>query len=375
MNYFKKFSRFLFIISCFNLLLWLFVKDQIFVRAEEPAAANATPPITTTPSNTGASASPGNPAATSAAPQNLTIEAALDKAQITVRDIVTYTITTRYPNGYKIVVWPQLANKINDLRIVDLGSEEATQVGDRWQAKKWFKLRADLSGSYVLPPVEVVYESPDGTRATEKTGEVFLEVLAQSPMTGAAPKTDETSQQDLEELMDIAEPQSLGVHPYWYYFGSALGACLLLATLGFVWHKRRKRPPELPPRPPHEIALESLSQMKVSAGASEEEIKKFHFALSHILRQYVEQRYQLPATDRTTEEIADLVGPISELNQESRDLLLDILKKTDRVKFTDFNPEEQWSMETLSKVATFITGTRVDLKSVAGTQDSDNEFI
>ena len=66
---------------------------------------------------------------------------------------------------------PRPAADIAGFRIIDVGSEEPREEGDRRIEERWYKLRADLVGSYVLPPVEVAYRPvPAGENARGSRG-------------------------------------------------------------------------------------------------------------------------------------------------------------------------------------------------------------
>jgi hypothetical protein len=86
------------------------------------------------------------------------------------------------------------------------------------------------------------------------------------------------------------------------------------------------------PLPPHELALQRLDAIRAQTpklGAT-----AFAVAASDVIRGYLEVRFNVTATRRTTEEfLADLLqSPVSTL-VEQRDLLQEFLRHCDYAKF------------------------------------------
>ena len=111
--------------------------------------------------------------------------------------------------------------------------------------------------------------------------------------------------QTAQDIRDIKGLFALyGWYQPWILF--ALLAVVLLALAVWRWRGRKKRAsgpeirPSAPPRPAHLIALERLEKLRAALDGSP---KPFHFELSEALRFYVEGRYGIPATDRTSEEL------------------------------------------------------------------------
>src|SRR5436190_21555524 len=95
-----------------------------------------------------------------------------------------------------------------------------------------------------------------------------------------------------EEFHDIAPPVDYSLIPPWLVFVIAF---VVLSLLGLVvWRFLQRRKPGLPPKPPREIALEELEQIRPEI----QRMAPYQFSIrvSDILRRYVTQQYGLPAT-------------------------------------------------------------------------------
>src|SRR5881275_1882869 len=90
-----------------------------------------------------------------------------------------------------------------------------------------------------------------------------------------------------EEFHDIAPPVDYSLIPPWLVFVIAF---VVLSLLGLVvWWFVQQRKPGLPPKPPREMALKELEQIRP-------EIQRmgpyqFSIRVSDILRHYVTQQY------------------------------------------------------------------------------------
>jgi hypothetical protein len=138
----------------------------------------------------------------------------------------------------------------------------------------------------------------------------------------------------------------------------ALVVVLALVAIAFYVWKRRKPSTvaTVPILAPGEEARQSLQRLRSQSLVSAEEIKQFHFALSEICRRYLERRFNIPATDRTLEELKPLL-PQLPLNEENRESIRRLLDEADLVKFTDWNPGPEKSVALCESALRFVEKT------------------
>ena len=162
---------------------------------------------------------------------------------------------------------------------------------------------------------------------------------------------------------DIRDIKGLFTLYGWYqpWIFAVLFALLVVATGIWLWRRRKKHTsepearPAAPPRAAHLIALERLEKLRHSLDGSP---KPFHFELSEAVRFYVEGRYGIPATDRTSEELQSVLPGLSALTEAQKERLMQMLRRADQVKFTDFHPPREYSSELLDAAKDFILETR-----------------
>lgn len=121
-----------------------------------------------------------------------------------------------------------------------------------------------------------------------------------------------------------------------------LGAVLLGALAAAAFHawrryrRERQRPPPALVIPPYRRALERLR----AALDLVHDPERFCVAVSAAVRWYLEERFQLRAPERTTEEFLVELQQHEQLSDRQRTLLGDFLTRCDLVKFARYEPAE-----------------------------------
>ena len=134
---------------------------------------------------------------------------------------------------------------------------------------------------------------------------------------------------DAEDIRDIRGPKFL--LPTWLWYAVAAGVVLLgLIIYGIVrWRRSRRRERVLTH---FELALKRLEEIR--ALMQPQKAREFSIAVSDIVREYIEQRFNATATHRTTEEfLHDLLDSSNTTLAKHRALLSDFLHQCDLVKF------------------------------------------
>jgi hypothetical protein len=116
-----------------------------------------------------------------------------------------------------------------------------------------------------------------------------------------------------------------------------LAVVLIAVAAWFFWRKLRMK--KTPPKsqvviPPHRKAKDQLRM----ASELMSDPYKFCSLVSDVLRAYVEERFQLKAPERTTEEFMGELRSSTKLRPDHKSLLEDFLVRCDLVKFARFEP-------------------------------------
>ena len=282
-------------------------------------------------------------------PAPVEVRAEVDRAIATTGDLVTYRLEIEHAPGIEVQM-PEYGAEIAGFRIVDLGTE-STEEGGRIEQARWFQLRADLVGSYVLPSARLAWK-PEGDDTAEwtviQTSEIFVEVASVLPADGEAT--------DLRDIKGLQPPEP--VLPL-AWIAAGVAAVAALALLGFtVWWRRRPGPP-IPPPLPHEVAYAALDGLRARDLADVEAVRGWYFSLSQVLRAYVEGRFGLNATDLTSEEIGARLGELDALTAELRGRLEHFLSETDQVKYARHAPGDGEIEQSYEAALHFVEETAV----------------
>lgn len=145
-----------------------------------------------------------------------------------------------------------------------------------------------------------------------------------------------------EDIRDIRGPKF--IFPPWFLPAAIGGAVLLAASAYGLWRwlRRRRRPRALLP---FEIALQRLEEMRALMQPAA--AREFSIAVSDVVRRYIEERFAVTATHRTTEEfLHDLLETSHAPLARHRALLSEFLQQCDLVKFAGMSLTLQ-NMESL----------------------------
>ncbi len=148
-------------------------------------------------------------------------------------------------------------------------------------------------------------------------------------------------------LRPIRDPVPI---PNLWLWAVCLIAVLLVAALAWwLWRRRKRQEPAAvsePPVPPHEKAWARLREALALLG----EPRPFCILVSDTIRAYLEERFQLRAPERTTEEFLEELQSSALLGYDQKSALGSFLMQCDLVKFARHEPGRS-ELETLYHAA------------------------
>lgn len=285
----------------------------------------------------------------------LDVTAEVDKEIVREGEIFTYTIIITGTEEKDIDI-PDFGNKIADFPVVDSGTRQWTE-GNKNIIEKWYQLKADTPGTYILPGVILSYKKNSKKLITETEQLNILVVSSEEQK-----KTSHNSAQEVPsgDIRDIKPLEKIAVPLSWYLIGSSVIVFVIIIAVlfsFFIKRKDKKIQPPLPPIPPYKTAREALNFLKNSNYLDSGQYKLFHYKLSEIFRNYLEAQYGFPATDLTTNEIIPYALKVPNLSEQNQKTLKDVLHDTDLVKFSDLISTKRQSLDLLNSVETFIDET------------------
>jgi len=279
------------------------------------------------------------------------IKTSVDRAEIYIGDLITYTVTITYDSTYELVP-PPLGANLGAFDVKDYQTDVITRLPDgRVQSENIFKLSTFTTGDYVIPPLPALFNLPDSSRKVVLSEAVPIKVLSMLENAG--------------DSLDIKPPKAQyeferDLTPYYLWGG--LGLLLLIAVVTLIWVKLRRKETKAEPvdlRPPWEIAFEKLAMLKQKDLLDQAQYKLYYIELTEIVRTFHERMYNINVLDMTTEEFLEAFKEqyLPEGFYERTDRFL---KRADLVKFAKFVPEKDAAEADFDEAHDMIEIVRAD---------------
>ncbi len=145
----------------------------------------------------------------------------------------------------------------------------------------------------------------------------------------------------------------------WEWLWWTLASLAVAVALFFLWRWWRRKlatPPVVPVIPPHVRARQRLQEaLRLLADP-----RLFCIEVSDALRVYLEERFELRAPERTTEEFLVDLQSATHLNAAQKSSLAEFLDRCDLVKFAKFEPTELALRELQESALRLVDETRFE---------------
>ncbi len=261
------------------------------------------------------------------------LESYLSKDNIHVGDPVTYYLKVTAPPDVRVDFTPLDQAGLEEIEVKKSGAGTKAPAGPNQLWRKWYLLTSFEVGSHRLPPAEARLYLPGGKEKILQSSPLSFQVESLLSPSSSPP-----------DIRDIKAPLELKVS-YLRLILMILAGLLVLALLYFLLRRFSRRPekalPPPPPRPAAEIAYEELRRIKGEKLPARGRIKEYYSRISGVLRHYLENRFQLKAPERTTEEFLGELATTNILSLSHQELVGDFLAHCDLVKFARYGPTEK----------------------------------
>lgn len=210
----------------------------------------------------------------------------------------------------------------------------------------------DSTGIYYFPSQVLYSKSPEGVDSLFLRGP---DLTIYSILT-----VSDTTFRDIKNLHRIRTPFNL-MMLVWVLIAGALIALSYYAIKRFRHNKRVTVEPKIivPPEQAHVIALRAFEQLKRSKYLRFEQFKEFYTDLSHVLKEYYENRYLIDALEFTTSELMYILEEMKEFEPQHLMTTSKILELADIIKFAKGTSTELESGEALNEAINIVNQTKV----------------
>ncbi len=302
--------------------------------------------------------------------QRIKATASIDSTNILLGDQVKLFLEIDHPKNIE-VSFPEVPDTIAGYVEVLNRLETDTFEMDNEEFQK--QIRAYLitsfdSGSYRIPPFWFKIDI-NGRMDSIPTNGVILNVHTLPIDTTRGP-TDIKLPYDAPVTLKEVVPYILGI-------------ILIGAILFFIFYalkrKKNNQPlfvlPKKPKEPAHIIALRELDRIKKEKIWLQGKTKQFYSDVTEVLRKYIEERFEIPAMEQTSDEtIEDFRTKRDLLKDKTFENLRQILKLADLVKFAKYMPLPDDDNMTLVNAYFFVHETKPEeVKAAAPKEVTDDE--
>jgi uncharacterized membrane protein YraQ (UPF0718 family) len=315
----------------------------------------------------------------SAFAQDLKVNAVLDSSKIRIGEQVKLDVYVTYNANQKNIKiqWPEIGDTITEkIEVINVSPIDTT-FPDQSNSSKIFQhqqitISAYDSGYFSIPPFKFIV---DGDTANPLYTESFLLEVHTVPT-----DTSATKLKDIKPL--FGEKFNWRWYSAYIYGGIGLLVAIIIAIFVARYYAKKRKEiviePEKPKIPAHITALASLEKIREEQVWKEEKIKEYYSSISEVIRQYIEERFNVFALESTTDEIMKAFRS-QVVDKESKDKLQQILTLSDLVKFAKMFPIESEHVFSLQNAFDFVNTTKreevMDLPDSAFTSPGPNDVV
>ena len=301
--------------------------------------------------------------------QQIKATARLDSTNILIGDQIKLFLEIDYPKN-AIVEFPQLPDSLSAfIEVLGKSKIDTIDLDDRALQKqiRSYTITSFDSGSYLIEP-KWFKININGVIDSVPTNGVTLNVFSM---------VIDTTRGLTDIKMPYAAPITLKeVTPY--ILGIILIAAIIFLVLYSIKRKKKNKPffalPVKPKEPPHVIALRELDRIKNEKIWQKEKTKQYYSEVTDVLRNYIEERFEIRAMEQTTDEILDSFRVQKNLlGDKSFTNLSQILSVADLVKFAKYKTLPDDDNLTLVNSYFFINDTKKEEPKKAEVPEKSEE--
>jgi hypothetical protein len=284
--------------------------------------------------------------------EQVLVRAELASKTIELGDQIWLEVNISAPPGTEVSgLAPDHIDALEGLETIDAKALNVVAETPELLLQQRFLITSFDTGYVAVPPLPFVFKAADGRIDTAYTNDLLLKV-------NAVPVGDD------EEIMPIKPiiEEPLNLLDFWWLF-----LLLIAAGLGYLFYtiqQRRKAdaPPPPPPPPAYVVALDALKELEGKELWQQSQTKEYYSELTHILREYLEGRFDVQALEMTTRQITTQLGKRNDFDKVRAKELGNLLQLSDLVKFAKARPAEELHVEGLERVRSFVNETGVDAR-------------
>jgi hypothetical protein len=290
--------------------------------------------------------------------QDVIVTSGFDSSRIYIGDQIKFTITIDQPADLQLSIPLFKDTLCKNIEILSGPVSDSSIIKDnRIRINEKYLITSFDSGYYTVPPVFAEMKNANGLKR-------FYSDYSQLEVIRVRIAPADTTAKIFDIIKPYRAPLTAGEVLPWI-----LLAVLLSAGTWYLIRIIKKRnmhksgtKPIINPDPAHIIAFRELEKLKGEKLWQKGEIKYYYTRLTEILRQYLENRYNIFSMELTTGETLDELVKTGFKEDELFRKLRTVLTGADLVKFAKYNPEPSENELHFEYAWDFVLSTKVEEK-------------
>ncbi|MGE5393222.1 MAG: hypothetical protein ACM3P1_00685 [Candidatus Saccharibacteria bacterium] len=286
--------------------------------------------------------------------QQVKVKASIDSTHMLIGDQIKLNLEIEKPADMEImfpVVPDTLDKHIEVVKKLPLDTLKLKDK-DRVKLTQSYLISSFDSGRHVIPPFTFIMKH-NNLKDSVSTEALNLEVLTMKLDTTKGPVDIKTPYGAPVTLTEVTP----------YILGTMLIGAILFFIFYYVKWKKKKVPmfvkPEKPKESAHVIALRELDRIKNQKLWQQEKIKQYYSEVADTIRNYIQDRFDIPAMEQTSAETITVFKDRKDLiNNDCLNEIQHILSLADLVKFAKYTPLPDDNNLTLMNAYFFVNQTK-----------------
>ncbi len=299
--------------------------------------------------------------------QEIQLTSKFDTSRIYIGDQINYTIVVDQPSDIKLSL-PILKDTLSkNIEILSGPIIDSLFIGDeRLKIIEKYLITSFDTGYYQIRPLFIELKNENGLKR-------FYSDYAQLEVIRVSIAPADSTEKIFDIIAPYHAPVTIGEILPWVLL-VLLAAIIIWAIIRYLPRLKRKKDGVekiIDPDPAHIIALRELEILREAQLWQKGETKSYYTRLTEILRQYLENRFNVYSLELTTSETLDELIKSGFKKDSSFKLLKSILTGADMVKFAKYNPDPSENEEHFKNSWDFVIATKFEEIIPETTVDTD----
>jgi hypothetical protein len=287
----------------------------------------------------------------------LTAHVRLDKTKLSIAETILLQLEATASSRYEVKT-----PKVDETLLTNFGLVSWDNLGRKLDPNNnvattyQYRLEPFLSGKFDIPAFTFVFQDVNDPNSRHEVSSEPISIEVTSLL------GEDRAKLTINDIEGVVE---MPVRVSWWWLW-IVGGGVVAAVPVVWWLLRRKRIREQVRifQPAHELAYARLRALVAEGLVEAGRVKEFYERVSAILRHYIEDRFDLRAPERTTEEFLYELGRTDVLAPPDKQMLQEFLMHCDLVKFAKHAPTTEQIQQSFDLVKAFVEKTKSDERKV-----------